>query len=189
VSRTDKDAPYWVRTNRDGIIEHDHRRGTCVPEDPFHSSGGRPHGRKNRHAGCAHYEVYTKFCTPEEVARQYWRRHVCLTPRYVEVWEGGQLRVVARGLIACVGHEYWRWNPDVSCRCDDVPTPTCSWGLLPGDEPNWYNDPSADVNLYDRRPIRQKTRTDLEASRRRYNGGDTLEDWDFVERSPWRGSW
>lgn len=192
MSRTDKDRPYWVRARAEGHLEHDHRTGECIPEDP--TSHQVPlWSRRRRHAPVCAKRVETfYYCTPESPETFGWGERCWGTWIDAEyswvpcaqtgdpIWTVTRLRRRRRG---CEGHTVVTWAPGNACVCDQYPpSPTCYWAA----ESQWDSPTPQAVALGYHRPERRRARDELNEARRRYNGGDDLEGdrdgFDFVHR-------
>lgn len=191
MSHTDKDAPYWVQVRdlANGRVEHDHRLGYCEVSDDRRDRWGAY--RHHYHKNCDKYELIEWTCTKAEPyvdeSRAYLRRfggeRRCWKSHLVHVEEGNLYSPLRWVSIQCVGHSRWVRHEDWPCSCDQRSTATCFPDAGGADGWNHYvrgGVPSAFVRLYYHKPERGRERAALHDARSRYNSGENLEDFDFV---------
>lgn len=184
MSRTDKDAPYWVRVARESrVIDHDHRDGVCIVGDDRRESWSawRHHVRER----CRKYELIEYTCTKDNPERprawSIWRkpeaRPVCWDRSYRVDEQGNWTWHVTQ----CLGHSRWVRHDDRPCVCDARSRATCfpaqpdewtwsAWGG--GGVPRWF------VREVWTGPERRREREGLRARARAYNAGER-DDLDY----------
>lgn len=183
MSKTDKDRPHWVVNAESGVIDHDHRSGRCVVEEP---PGTRWRSWRHHWRRCAKRVKTTWFCTKSDPHLDYRGRKTCWTAAYVrdDPDDYYSFRWVVR---QCDGHDKITVVDEIPCCCDDRPEdPTCTfaWSFRYGSPPKWYID-----EIF-HRPERRRERGQLESMRREFNasGWDAAEDFDFDNRQARSGA-
>jgi hypothetical protein len=196
MAHTDKDEPYWVRIRYTGLIDHDHRRGVCIVDDDRRNrwSAWRHHWRN-----CAKRVAIKWECTKAEPYRAYgprydWYYSHLETPRcwswvcgcaIPDSWKRELHGCTDRVRTQCLGHTRIETRPEIPCVCDDKPEPTCFPRESLEERYSCFGGggvPREYVRAVWHGPERQRERVGLREAAARWNAGDDLEDFDFVNR-------
>lgn len=210
MSRTDKDRPWWVKSLQDGkIIDHDHRKGVCIPEtlelNKFYSGGTgyrrHPHCKKSfwvdvtcsrqmingRKEIVYSRELSSKWGSFRPKTRGQdpcWSR-VCDGHTHGEYDYLGRIYCDEKINTQCLGHTTHVFDRSIPCDCDTWPTPsTCD--IREPDRSNrrrytYGGVPTWFVREVYHGPERRRER-ELRDMAREYNAYGDIEDDDFFNR-------
>lgn len=186
MSKTDKDAPFWVQNSWHGMIDHDHRRGECIVSE---DQRDRWPAWRNHHRRCNKRVEVTTYCTKYDPNTYYsWpaRRRVqtCWKWEYKCNPDPDEFHwhiYCERDYYAkCIGHRKIEYRNEIPCTCDERPeVATCFPSWKAGQFYIWGGVPSAFVRTYYHKPERARERK-LRDLAREYNAYGDIEDGDFV---------
>jgi len=191
MSRTDKDVPYWVRCNREGIVRHDHRRlgRKIYRKKRVLDEDGNPVMETHRYSMTAERMLaevrndtfYGWFSFGDEAKRAALEAEqqgdLKRLIEYGTPWQSYKTEDVYIGETYCGGDDYKftegrDWHFDLS---DCYP-------VIPAEAPWWSYGPSAARAAEHERFYghdRGQQRAKLTELKKRVNAGDEVDnDWD-----------
>lgn len=191
MSRTYTHAPLWVLVRKEGIIDHDHRFGTCeMNPDSYMNTGRSRPSLANHRKKCSKYFLDSFLCVHKKGRKKgglYFDEdtQTYLSYTYYEVNDSRQRCDYKGGSEHWV--EIWKFDKNIPCECDawnwwsdkayckyDIPNRyyySSDWG---------YTGKKFNRNANFIRPKRRCAKNSLKNIKDNWNGADIEDDemWD-----------